>query len=250
MEEVPIVNEYANYARATGPVELIFIHIPKTAGISFLQTLADVYGPENVRQIWDFLPYDGDGDSGIPGSHVFQSHARFRETVMEALSKPIPARVLHGHFHAWMLEDLFPGVPRVTWLRNPIDQVLSRIFHYYKMDLYRARDYSPWEIAAWPLLRNCQFSFTGGYLSQFTYGVVESYDSDLRAIAGKFGWGEVRPYHLHRTEHREDMRNSLKSDTPFIRKLKEWNARDTALYDWAVRGNDALGTIAAGGIGC
>lgn len=214
--------------------ELIFIHIPKNAGISFWQTLREVYGENNIKQIWHLLPYSGDLELGIAGSDLFRNHAKFRKTVNESL-KDIDFPVIFGHMPVWILEDLWPGVPRVVFVRNPVDQVLSRVFHWRKENLYGVQSMTPRQLALSPIFRNNQSLYTGDSLKPFTHvGIVEDYENSFRQIAGSFGWENVQPWHDHTTNHENDMRQELREDVEFCRELEEVNYRDMALYDWAV----------------
>lgn len=220
-----------------GVVDLIFVHVPKTAGISFLRTLHDVYGEENCKQVWDLFPYtlQHHGDyTHLIDSPFYQNRAGVRALAKDVFSRQIDARILYGHMPAWMYDTFFPGVPRVVWLRNPEDQVLSRIFHFRKHDILGARGVTPQEMAHHPLFKNNQFWYTGGWLSQFAFvGTVESYEEDLMSLSEKLGWGMVTPYHYHPTGYEEELREECKRDDSFMQYLRYANIHDFALYDYA-----------------
>ena len=226
-------------------VELIFTHIPKTAGLSFLHTLNEVYGQKNVRQVWDYLE-EPRNDMALTdiGSPFWSDYAGFRTRLEEQL-KGVKDKVLHGHLPVWFLEDMFPGVPRVTWMREPIEQVLSRVFHYRKESFPIAQEYTPQGLARRPWFRNSQFFYTGGSLRNFAFvGVVERYEEDLKRLAGYLDWPDVEPLHLHRTEYEDDTRLALRSDVDFCEEMRQLNYRDVALYEWAkMRRERALGTV-------
>ena len=220
-------------------VELIFTHIPKTAGISFLHTLNELYGQENVQQILEPLPWPDCGGLIDPESMFFRDHARFRSVLKRNIADT-GARVLFGHMPAWVLEDLFPGVPRITWIRDPLEQVLSRVFHFRKMRLWNAHEWDDvWKLATQPVFRNCQFFYTGGWLSQFAFvGTVEHYDRDLERFCDTFGLPQAIPRHFHKTEFEQGVRNSLRTNPDFCKEILSLNALDCALYG----GRNALGT--------
>ena len=88
-------------------VEIISIHLPKTAGTSFLKSLKDNYGPRLLTTY--NLP-----DIGIAYSQGSYSKIPFSKTV------------LHGHFPGYTkLKYYYPNAKIITWIRNPIDRVLS-----------------------------------------------------------------------------------------------------------------------------
>jgi len=214
--------------------ELIFVHIPKNAGISFWQTLRQVYGEDNVKQIFHLLPYSGDEVLHRAHSQMFRHHAEFRHTVNRCL-RDVDYPVLFGHVPVWVLEDLWPGVPRVCWLRNPVDQVLSRVFHWRQENIEGARAIPPRELATSPVFRNNQSFYTGDSLKHFSYvGIVERYSEHFNKIAQAFNWKDVAPLHDHTTNYEPELRQELRNDTQFCAMLEELNYRDMSLYDWAV----------------
>lgn len=215
-------------------VELIVIHIPKTAGISFLHTLQEVYGKENCQQVWDLFPYElhhhGDYTHRVD-SPFYQDRAGFMRLVREVFGRPIEAKVLHGHMPMWVYDGFFPHVPRVVWFRNPTNQILSRIFHFRKHKILSAHAKLPADMAEHPLFRNNQFWYTGGSVPSLS-GVVERYEEDLAKISDLLGWGSVTPYHYHPTEWEDGLRNELAGNEAFVSRLREINVHDYALYDY------------------
>jgi len=216
--------------------ELIFIHIPKCGGLSFLHTLQDVYGAENCQQVWDLLPYklENHGDfTHLIDSPLYEDRAGFMQALHEAFSQPIKAKVLHGHLPLWAYDGYFPGVPRATWLRNPEQQVLSRIFHFRKHQILGAHLVAPELLITDVVFRNNQFWYTGGMVKQFSFvGTVENYTADLKRLASQMGWGDVVAYHDHRTGFEEELRTRCEEDELFMRCLRRANVHDFAQWDY------------------
>jgi hypothetical protein len=86
---------------------VISIHIPKCAGTSFRKILADVYGP----RLW--LNY----------GTIFSK----RDYKPDIITPKVPC--IHGHFFADAFDDLVPQPHLITWVRHPVDRVVSNYYH-------------------------------------------------------------------------------------------------------------------------
>ena len=86
---------------------LLSMHIPKTAGVSFRKILAQLYGSGFVQYYWE----------------ITDAHGRVQREI------PTGATCIHGHFMAHALADKFPEAKLVTWVRDPVDRVISSYFH-------------------------------------------------------------------------------------------------------------------------
>ena len=98
-------------------IELISIHIPKTAGRSFHEVLKRVYG--------------GSLDKRYEKKHFFPDPVK-----KEQLSGVLPAgiRGIHGHLTISQVRHLIDkNQPKViTWVRNPVDRVISNYYYFMK----------------------------------------------------------------------------------------------------------------------
>lgn len=102
-------------------VELVSIHIPKTAGTSFRNILKQMYGEQQVIRIDITLPSEK-----TPFSSVQPSTERLPDEV----------RIIHGHFRFPDIAALYhldPDVPVITWLRDPVERVISNYFYLQKI---------------------------------------------------------------------------------------------------------------------
>ena len=90
---------------------LIFMHIPKTAGLSFLQILSAQYPLEDILDIR--------GSSGWD---------RFNSLNNQQIEK---FKVLTGHLSYAQLDRCPKERQIITFLRNPTDRVIS-LYNYYK----------------------------------------------------------------------------------------------------------------------
>lgn len=215
-------------------IELIYIHIPKTGGTSFVETLRDVYGKEYVGRFWDMLP-GNEGRLKDSQNDLYHSHAGFRAEIKKAFDET-GYRVIHGHIPLWMLEGIYTDIPRITWVREPLEQVFSWLFYCNKQNVKHQRSVSPRELVFTPEYRNMQFFYTGGSLNDFAFvGTLEHYESDLQRLGCILGWKDFEPKHLYKTEYNEKYRAELREDKDFCGLVRCLNAYDIALYERVIK---------------
>ena len=99
-------------------IEIISIHIPKTAGTSFRNILKAVYSKEQVVRIDISLPSE---KTSFPStSHPPPKHL------------PRGCRVIHGHFRYRDLAEFYKlnsDIPIITWVRDPVERVISNYYY-------------------------------------------------------------------------------------------------------------------------
>jgi hypothetical protein len=89
---------------------IVSIHVPKCAGTSFRHVLDRMYGD----RIW------------------YNYGAIFcREQAREGLIPP-GTEIIHGHFIGDSFDDLFPQRQLLTWVRDPVERVVSNYFHFLR----------------------------------------------------------------------------------------------------------------------
>lgn len=96
-------------------VELVSIHVPKTAGTTFFVSLRNHFG--------DALVTD---DDHVPGT----SH-----DLSEPPMPPPHARAVHGHFRGDRYRE-FKDAFHVTFLRDPVEQFISNYFFWLTYPLH------------------------------------------------------------------------------------------------------------------
>lgn len=208
--------------------ELISIHIPKTAGTSFRNTLKSVYGEKSVIRL----------DIGL-----IKHELRINEVVYSHKFLPEGTKVVHGHFS---LPDLYThltvskNVPVITWLRDPVKRVVSNYFYLSKrlheeldehgkgINILSKLQRSLREYALYEPHQNRISKFLNGISLRDLYfvGFVEEYDQCLSQLAQKLSWADYTYYRQNRTG-REFISEVNQKELDLIAEV---NADDLALY--------------------
>lgn len=90
-------------------VEIISVHVHKTAGATFGRVLKQVYGELQVYSDY---------------------HEENLETILAKLSVQPQVKIIHGHFDARKYRRYFSSSKKIIWLRNPIIQFISGYFFW------------------------------------------------------------------------------------------------------------------------
>lgn len=216
---------------ASNTLELISIHIPKTAGTSFRNSLCAVYGQKGVVRL----------DIGL-----VRQETRVREELYTDAALPPETRVLHGHFSYPLLTarfDIPTGLPVITWLRDPVERVISNYFYLARrlreeldeerkgLNILKKMQRSLREYVLYEPSQNRMSKFLEGLElgDLFFVGLVEHYDQDIRSLAGKLDWAQTPVFHHNRTGNNRPEVSA--EDRALIRSL---NARDVELYERAL----------------
>ncbi|MEG4971628.1 hypothetical protein [Microcoleus sp. K4-B3] len=208
-------------------VELIAVHVPKTAGATFQSALEQVYGSQHIY--YDYL------DASRP--KVYKPH-----------EIPSQIRVINGHFSVSKYESFFPEAKRIIWLRHPIYLLVSLYFYWRYLPLQKGDNtivgkiqqskIGIYEFATQPELRNilCQ-NTCGKMLKDFYFvGVQEFFREDLLDLKTMLGWPELTVLQENinpNPKYQEDLQNVLSNKT-IISKLVENNRQDIELYEEAL----------------
>ncbi len=210
---------------------LIFFHIPKTAGLTFLQILSAHYPENAILDIHDEKSFKNNADINPDKLAEYQ--------------------VLSGHFPFSFIEKCPKNSTSITFLRDPSKRVLS-LFNFYKnnrhLDFWKRIDredveleefltLSPYEAGdaqtraildrelstfeqdvaeAIERLEN-EFAFTG---------VTEMFDESVLLLARRLQWRNLF-YKRHNVG--EYGKDSYNSDVMF--EIENLNRRDQAVYN-------------------
>jgi hypothetical protein len=171
---------------------IISVHLPKTAGTSFMRSFKAQFGSAFRLDNYD-LP--------INTPPYERNKAALKESVNIAENwKEQDVRCIHGHFLPlkYLLLGVKYDVKFITWMRNPVERILSH-YHFWKNCYHR--DLAPslhrkvveenWSLEKFCFsneLRNVYGQFLWGFpFEKFDFiGITEFFDEDLRCLSEGF----------------------------------------------------------------
>lgn len=207
-------------------LELISIHIPKTAGRSLLAMLNRVYGERQVLVV---------------------NRRRFREdreAAIAELRKQITPdiRVIHGHVHVSDVKEIIDENPQarlIAFVRDPASRVVSHYFHEKRIlsetGSLSAKKQVPVDTvlnyAAHPEARNVMTRFiTGVSVSRFFFiGVFENLEPELKRLSALMNWPSTEiPKENVNEAHAAHWDTVSETERE---KIREFNREDVSLYE-------------------
>lgn len=211
-------------------IQLISLHIPKTAGTSFRNTLKMVYGEEHVSRL--------DID-------LKQQILKVDQVIFSEKRLPRKTKVIHGHFSYPLLNstlEIHPKIPMITWLRDPVERVISNYFYLEKrlkeeleeekkgLNILSKMQKSLLEYAYSELNRNRICTFLAGMnLADLQFvGITEYYESELASLAQLLKWKAYSSFQHNITGQRPEV-SEMEREV-----IRSWNQADIAIYEEAL----------------
>lgn len=210
-------------------VELISVHVPKTAGTTFSTVLNQVYGEKNI-----YLDYMG----SRPGKY--------------GLSKlPPEIRVVHGHFMPFKYDHLYPQAKKIIWVRNPIYLVISLYFYWLYVPLglvekqqkivrdIKRKTIGLDDFVERPEAKNLISKYSGGKtLRNFDFvGVQEFIEEDLAYMQTMLKWPSFN-FASNNSNPNPQYKHDLEevfANTKLIENIIKNNQEDLEIYQEALR---------------
>ncbi|MFD1881903.1 GSCFA domain-containing protein [Paracoccus pacificus] len=222
-----------------GPLSLISVHIPKTAGTNFIQALALIYGKPAIH-----TDYGTERDltaARTPAPEIVADPATFARN----------HRVIHGHYHYLKYKDLFPGVPVIATLRDPVKRVLSQYRHMAlhgdpnneRHQKVMAGELDPVQLSRFRFVGNAQAAYLEGLgIENLAHAIIqEHYARTVQDFCTKVGFDPQHPriQELVATpiNSREDTAWDTKAvpiDPGMADEIRQNCAEDMAIYQRAL----------------
>lgn len=218
---------------------LISVHLPKTAGTSFEESLRSHFG-ERLR-----LDY---ADKPLHRTALQRNGMALSAALRRSRSGCDDDRIacIHGHFlplaYRWLR---VPGGLRfVTWMRDPVQRLASH-YHFWRREnappaadtLHRRmleEDWSFERFALGPELRNVYARFLWGFpLRRFDFiGISEHYGEDLQAFGALMLNAPLPLVEARRNPHLDQPGYAI--DAALQRRIDGWHSADRRLYERAL----------------
>src|SRR5215831_13234784 len=177
-------------------VELLSVHVPKTAGTAFRNVLEGVYGAERIHTVY---PTAGDSQTA-----ELEDERWLADSLALCRRRGDGPRVVHGHYLLTWYADRFPDALKITWLRHPVDRLTSFYYMWREMDPWPAS--SPLQLAVRegrldllglarsPAIRDqvtTRFLGDPGGSGLAFIGLQERFDEDLERLGELLEWPRV-----------------------------------------------------------
>jgi hypothetical protein len=219
---------------------IISVHVPKTAGISFLKDLTEAFGP----RLWD--DYGDWPESFTPES---RAHDERRRAEMLARAEELRERcdIIHGHFTARKYAGVFANTALVTFVRDPYQHAISTYEHAVRAQGGQHPGHRVFKEANMSLLDlveaypNHQSLYFGGIpIDDFAMvGMTERYEQSVALFEAMFGTTMPR-VHARRNANPKKGLEQYEISTELRDAVERHRTEDIALYRRAGERFDAL----------
>ncbi|MEZ2301800.1 MAG: hypothetical protein ACBR13_08560 [Microcoleus sp.] len=210
-------------------VELISVHVPKTAGSTFgYVVLPQIYSPHTILYDYDYLPIN---------------------TLIQQGKLSTKTKVIHGHFPGKKYREHYPNTKMVIWLRNPVISLISAYYFWMTLnpDYILNKDYRyvvdnkldfP-DFIKLPFTHNIISSYfaKGMKLTDFYFvGIQEFFMDDLNDIKNNLGWHPFKVQTSNRNSYynyKEQVMDALNNQS-LVKSIVAFNSGDMELYQEAL----------------
>ena len=234
---------------------IISLHIPKTAGSTFRRHLCALF---EGRIVFDYNgPYEF--IDPYPPTPAVRYHRLIHRIRVRRLGPGHPRpgdACIHGHLQVRKYLDTYPDAQLVTWLRDPVERVVSHYYHWKQRPDYGhstcrrliREDLSLVEFASLPEMQNLQHRYLDGIpLEAFWFvGIQEYYEDLIGQFYRQLGETprEIASANVN-TRHKQGDRYPLDADVRA--HILRMNEVDRLLYEAACDRNGAVIGVSTSG---
>jgi hypothetical protein len=198
----------------------LFVHIPKTAGTSFRVAARDYFGRENS---WFDYGKDDPNTSPQVKKWFYKNHDLYEfGKAMESEG----CKFLGGHFHLAKFASLFESERVVSFVRDPIEQLVSHYRHHYEKLGYKKGfdEYS--NDKRFLNIHSRMLSLESYPLNMIGFlGVTERYTESLALFNKKYGLG-LEDMFENKNKNKNENEKEVEVHNTVIDRL----AKDDELY--------------------
>ncbi|HEX3944776.1 MAG TPA: sulfotransferase family 2 domain-containing protein [Rhizomicrobium sp.] len=213
--------------------EIVFVHIPKTAGTSLRNALERAADDHTILRDYGKAPETSPALYNLV--HVQKKPLQLRE-VFDSQRRGV---LLSGHFPAHRYSEVFRPKSFITFIRDPIDRVISEHNHFVS---YQSWTQPLEEFATTQRFRNVISKFLARVnLKRFGFiGIMENFETDIPAL-GRFLGTELS---VRRDNTGSYPHQPASSVAPEVRaQIAALNLDDIDLYERLKRERDPSGLI-------
>lgn len=200
---------------------IIFMHIPKTAGTSFRTAARDFYKRRNILR-------DYGEDSELTSQEIMQFIYNNKD-VAKLREASLSYKLITGHFPAAKYKNIFTDAPIVTFVRDPVERVVSHYHHLCSSiglkcslrDFYLKKQYQNSQAQ---LLEGVPFSEMG------FVGVTDLYEKSLALFNNKYGT-KLEYLEMNKGKYTVSKKPSISQDEK--EEIAHLNKIDMELYQLA-----------------
>ena len=184
-------------SKISNNLELLSIHIPKTAGTSFYKALESVYGRDALLRL-DFSIGKKQGLPAMIATNNTDQSLLDKIASEGKLDRGI--RVVHGHFryeHFAYMFEMEPNTRVISWVRDPIERIVSSYnYRHSILEKEAGRTSRAQRLGNSPMRDLMQWANEPGNFRAYTnylrgreladydfLGIMEHYEEELRRLA-------------------------------------------------------------------
>jgi len=218
---------------------IISVHIPKTGGTTFVEALR--------KCAEEVLYLDYGEEAGAPTA-LFR-HGKPLSTPPEPIISDLDLlagrSVIHGHFPAKKYRTRFPNAVYATWLRDPVERVVSNYLYWQRSHIPGDRRWEQVTTQKMSLEQYAQLNFSRDLQRAFIFplsieefdfiGITEEYDRSLELFRRLFCPETQFDTTVHKFGNPDRQGKFYDLDPQLRKRILQLNERDACTYVDGVR---------------